>query len=292
MYPTEATATAAGATLGQLTAANVHMNLTGQNHPTAVVGSSDGWLYGFNPCNVSIDFAVNFGTPVGEATFGDTDGDGLDEILTTTADGYLYDLKNDSIAAPSYVWDIDPDHGITNHDVDSIVTTNKLSGTWASVNGSTAYEVAIVDSKSQIISVPAWQNVGTKVSASVTGLPLQDGQKYFFAVRAVGPQGVSVDAESNGVVVHFPGDAGAPDSGPPRDASADVSADVSPDVTVTVDGSSEGGGQQEMGGGGGCGCRLASRGTSSMGTLGGLGLLLGFALRRRGRAGPSARRDD
>jgi MYXO-CTERM domain-containing protein len=30
---------------------------------------------------------------VGSASFGDTDGDGLDEIIVEVADGYLYDLK-------------------------------------------------------------------------------------------------------------------------------------------------------------------------------------------------------
>ena len=46
LYPTEAAATADGAKLKQLTNTSVHTNLTGQGHPTAVVGSSDGWLYG------------------------------------------------------------------------------------------------------------------------------------------------------------------------------------------------------------------------------------------------------
>ncbi len=44
LYANEAAATAAGAFLGQLTAANVHSNLTGNGHPTAVMGSSEGCL--------------------------------------------------------------------------------------------------------------------------------------------------------------------------------------------------------------------------------------------------------
>ncbi|MGH7293860.1 MAG: FG-GAP repeat domain-containing protein, partial [Polyangiaceae bacterium] len=132
IYPNEATATAAGAFLGQLTAANVHSNLTGSGHPTAVLGSSEGWLYGVDPCAGTLDFAVQIGAAVGEAVFGDTDGDGKDEILVTAADGYLYDLKGFSILPPGYVWDTDPP-AITDHDVDTITTTSQLSAKWAAV---------------------------------------------------------------------------------------------------------------------------------------------------------------
>jgi hypothetical protein len=92
-FPDEVAASAAGAYMGVLTAVNVHENITGLGHPTAVVGSSDGWLYGVDPCSEKLDFTYNFGDAVGAAVFGDTDGDGLDEILVEVADGYLYDLK-------------------------------------------------------------------------------------------------------------------------------------------------------------------------------------------------------
>ncbi len=46
-----------------------------------MVGSSDGWLYAIDPCQGTLTFAYNFNAPVGEPVFGDTDGDGFDEIL-------------------------------------------------------------------------------------------------------------------------------------------------------------------------------------------------------------------
>ncbi|APR82071.1 Hypothetical protein A7982_07420 [Minicystis rosea] len=92
-FPDEASATAAGVFQGVLTAVSVHENLTGLGHPTAVVGSTGGWLYGIDPCTENVDFAYDFKDAVGSVIFGDTDGDGLDEILVEVSDGYLYDLK-------------------------------------------------------------------------------------------------------------------------------------------------------------------------------------------------------
>lgn len=267
LYPTEAAATAAGAFLGQLTAANVHSNLTGQGRASAVVGSSDGWLYAVNPCSGTLDFAYQVGASVGEAVFGDTDGDGKDEILVTAADGYLYDLKGFSIAPPGYVWDTDPP-AITNHDVDSIVTTNKLSATWAAVPGASSYAVQVVTaSGQQPVSMPLWKDVGNVTAVSLPGLPLQDGARYLFAVRAIAANGPSVDAISNGVTVHFPGgDAGA-DGGP--DAGGDASVDSGDSgldggrdgaADSSVDAANDGGdaGSSPDLGGGGCGCRVGA----------------------------------
>ena len=247
-YPSEAAATAAGAFLGQLTSANVHANLTGKGHPSAVVGSSDGWLYSINPCTMTLDFTVNLGASVGEAVFGDTNGDGLDEILVTAADGYLYDIRNDEIPAPAYVWDTDPDHGVTDHDVDSIVTQDKLSAVWASVPGATGYAVTVVTAAGKALPNPVWTNVGTATSTSLTGLPLQDGARYFFAVHALSANAQSVDTLSNGVTVHLP--AGA-------DAGVDAGFDSGVDASFADAGvGDDGGANQESGGGsGGCGCR-------------------------------------
>jgi FG-GAP-like repeat len=268
LYPSEATATAAGAFLGQLTSANVHSDLTGQNRPSAVVGSDDGWLYGVNPCAGTLDFAVPIGAAVGEAVFGDTDGDGNDEILVTAADGYLYDLKGFSIAAPAYVWDTDPP-AVTNHEVSSIVTTNELSAAWGSVTGATSYAVQVVTSAGdQPVSTPLWQNVGNVTAISLYGLPLKDDTKYLFAVRAIGPDGPSVDAVSSGVTVHFPSDAGVEGG---LDAGADASLDAGKDS------GSSGGGP----GGGGCGCRTVESGPLD-GRLVGIGALpIALVVRRR-----------
>jgi hypothetical protein len=96
-FPDEATAQASGALLGVLTAVSVHSDLSGQGHPSAVMGSTDGWLYSVNPCTGDLEYAVDFKNAVGSVAFGDTDGDGLDEILVEVSDGYLYDLKQPPI---------------------------------------------------------------------------------------------------------------------------------------------------------------------------------------------------
>src|SRR5205085_916780 len=80
----------------------------------------------------------------GAAVYGDADGDGRDEILVSVADGFLYDLKNAALPPPASVIDTDPDNGINNQDIDSIVTESKLSCVWTAVPGAASYEVAIL----------------------------------------------------------------------------------------------------------------------------------------------------
>lgn len=227
-YPDEASATADGAQLGQLTSASVHNDLTGTGRPSVAVGSNDGWLYAVDPCTATLDFSVDFGAPVGAVAFGDTDGDGLDELLVSVADGYLYDLRQPPLEAPSFVLDTDPDHGITDTDVDDIVTTDKLSGRWSASVGATGYRVAVAMADgSGYVTSPPWRDVGNATSTSLTGLPLSDGMRYTFAVKALKGPSASPDTLSNGVTVHFPGDAGV-DAAP--DAVVDAESDVHSDA--------------------------------------------------------------
>lgn len=199
-YASTSGAKAVGATLGQLTSVNVHADLTGKGRPSAVVGSAHGWLYAADPCSGKLDFAFKFPSAVGEAVFGDTDGDGLDEVVVTVADGFIYALKQEAVAKPAYVWDTDPDEGIAT-DVDTIDTKDKLSAVWASVKGAKEYKVAVLEYRGPIISNPKWRSVGLATKASISGLPLKKGKKYLFAVRAVGQTGTSADALSDGVVI-------------------------------------------------------------------------------------------
>ena len=92
LYHDQASANAAGG--AQLTAVNLHDDLTGEGKPIAAVGSGDGWLYAVDPCSGELVFAYDFQAPVGEPVFGDTDGDGLDEIVVDVEDGYIYALRN------------------------------------------------------------------------------------------------------------------------------------------------------------------------------------------------------
>ena len=204
---------AAGETfVGQLNATTVHQNLTGSGRPSAVVGSTDGWLYAVNPCDGGLDWSFPFGASVGEATFGDTDGDGRDEILVTVEDGYLYALRTFEIEAPADVVDSDPFTDATG-DLQEIVTISSLEATWSAVPGAVGYQVALAGPDGNYIGEP-WRDAGNRTTLLLEDLPLEDGKTYRFGVRAVTAEGrVSVDSVSNGIWVHLP--VGAED--PPGD---------------------------------------------------------------------------
>jgi hypothetical protein len=215
LFANAAAAELAGAQPGQLTSIVVHDNLTGLGHPSAVVGSSDGWLYAFNPCALGLDFAVPFGAPVGAAAFADTDDDGNDELVVSVADGYLYGLKNAPITGPSEVRDLEPGTS-TGPDVDEVTTRDTLSAEWQPVAGAANYEVAFAHADGGYLTNPAWHAVtGTTYTAS--GLDLVDGQTYVAAVRVRATGGFSPDILSDGVIVHRIGppniDAGPADAG-------------------------------------------------------------------------------
>jgi hypothetical protein len=203
LYADEAGALEAGALLGQLASISVHQNLTGAGRPSAVVGSSDGWLYAVDPCRGSRDFAYQFGAAVGEAIFGDTDGDGRDEILVTVEDGYLYTLRNFEIAAPADVRDTDP-WSESGADLAELVTRSTLEATWSPVDGAVGYQVAVVDAGGNYLGEP-WRDAGTATRLVIENLPLEDGETYRISVRAITPdRRTSVDTVSNGVWVHLP----------------------------------------------------------------------------------------
>jgi hypothetical protein len=223
VYASEAAALAAGERLGALTSVHVHADLTGLGHPTAVVGSTDGWLYGLDVCARTKDFAVAFPAPVGAVAIADTDGDQKDELMVSVADGFLYGLANAPVAGPGQVRDVEPG-GPTTVDVDEVTTRGTLAAVWDAVPGATGYEVAVAKAEGGYVSAPAWQPAaGT--SATIDGLALVDGQRYVVAVRALVAGGPSPDVLSDGVLVHLlpplPVDAGVdPDGGttpPPAD---------------------------------------------------------------------------
>jgi hypothetical protein len=258
-YPSEAAATADGAYLGQLSDLAVSADLTGTGNSSAVVGSTDGWVYAVDACSGTLQFSVPFGESVCGAVLGDTNGDGRDEIIVSTSGGYVYDVCNQDLPSPAPVLDTDPPLGITNKEVSTIVTQSTLYGAWQAVPGATSYEIAVSHPPEGIISSPPWQDAGSATSGSVTGLPLVAGQRYFFAARAVGPQGVSVDALSPGVTVIGGGsdggfDAGTADAGV---ASTDGGGHGTGGLDAGDSGEVDGSAASASVSGGGCGCRLA-----------------------------------
>lgn len=262
-----------GTFLGALGATNVHADLRGDGRPVAVVGSSDGHLYAVDPCAGSLVFAKAFPSAVGEAVFGDTDGDGRDEIVVTAADGYLYVLRNDGLAPPTDVIDLAAAGGAT--DVDSVDATDRLRGAWTRSASASGYEVAIVDVSQRPLGAPTWHDVGDVDEAEVSGLPLVDGARYRFVVRATGPGGPSVDVASDGVTANAP--VVAPDAG--ADASVDALADASEDATHEAAPPAD-----DPSAGGGCGCEVPRRdGGSASAWLAALGALVVAARARRPR---------
>jgi len=202
LYLDEAAATAAGAPLtSQLTSIHIHSNLTGHGRPSAVVGSSDGWLYSIDPCTLTLDFAMPFDVPVGAVAFGDGDGDGLDEIFVSTADGFLHGVKQAPLRGPSGVRDVDPAGG-SDQDVDEIDTRGSLSAAWDEVDGAIGYEVTVALAEGGIIIEPAWQLVDSTF-VTFADLPLDEGVRYVFSVRALSDAGPSPDTLSDGVLVHL-----------------------------------------------------------------------------------------
>jgi hypothetical protein len=216
-YPDEATAEQGGATMGQLASPVVHADLAGDGVPVALVGSSDGWLYGVDACGRTSRFAVDLGAPVGSVTLGDTDGDGLDEIVASVADGYLYGLDQQVLSASAWVYDTDPPHGFIDQDVDEISTRDTLYASWAGVPGANSYAVAVVRDEfagGGYVTDPPWLPVGNVTSSSIPYLELEDGVRYFVGVRALKGAGVSPDTLSDGVVVHIDPPAAEPDARP------------------------------------------------------------------------------
>jgi MYXO-CTERM domain-containing protein len=266
-FDDEAGATQAGFTLGQLTSASVHSNLTGAGRPSALVGSTDGHLYSINPCTGELDFSYEFADPVGGVVFGDTDGDGRDEILVTSADGYLYALKNEAIAPPPYVWDIDLAHGVTT-DVDDINTVDTLYCAWGAVDGAKGYRVAVVNAKGDFVTSPSWIDASAS-PATLSGLHLKNNARYTCAVQAMSATGPSPDALSDGVVVHL-GDGGASGGGGPGGGGPAGGAGTS----------SGGGGSDVLLSGRACTCRAAGASSSDLPAWAALALA-GLVLRRR-----------
>lgn len=185
--------------LGNLT---VSPDLIGDGRPAVLVPSSDGYLYALDACDLeNLLWTLNFRVQVGEAVLADVDGDGLDEILVTVADGYLYGVDQEVLPPPAFVVEtarLLPD-ATEADDIDEIVARDTLYAAWAPVAGATSYEYAVITPGGAFLTDPPFVSVGTETSATASLLPLTAGQTYHFAVRAIGPDGSSREALSDGV---------------------------------------------------------------------------------------------
>lgn len=178
-------------------------DLVGDARPTALVPSTDGRLYALDPCTGALRWSLDFRYPVGEAVLADPDGDGEDEIVVSVADGFLYVVDRELLPAPAWVYENAGRGPATSEaeDVDELATSDRLWANWADVPGATAYEYAVITPGGAFLTSPSFVNVGAETSATAIDLPLRPGQRYVFAVRAIGAAGTSSEALSDGVVV-------------------------------------------------------------------------------------------
>ncbi|MBN2191241.1 MAG: VCBS repeat-containing protein [Polyangiaceae bacterium] len=255
---------------GQVTSVSVHSDLTGTGHPSAVVGSTDGWLYAVNACTGDLDFSLHLGAPVGAPVFGDTDGDGFDEIVTTVASGELVAIRQEVVPAPDFVWDIVPAQGITDRDTDETFQRTLLSARWAEVPGALAYQVAIVDANGTDLVAPPWADVGDVLEHTVTGLTLNIGARYRFVVRARIAEGLSVDAISDGirVVPPEPGTGGAGGGAGAAAGGVGTGATAGAAGTPNGSGGADAGGADVGGHGANAGARHLSGAAGAAGAVG------------------------
>ncbi len=241
-------------------------DLDGTGRPAVLIGSTDGFLYAVDACapEPSLIWSLNMRSPVGEPILLDTDGDGFDEIVVSVADGFLYGIDEEMFPAPEPVLDIVPG-GPTDEDVDE-TRARAIAASWGSVPDALGYEWAVFTSGGTPVSRNATDptNPFTAVEAGVTiavyGEGLEDGAVYVFAVRALGAEGASREALSDGTrfihTVPPDEDAGIPDAG------ADADADADADVEMDADESGDAGATALDGDG--CGCRAAHSSRSRM----------------------------
>lgn len=267
-------AAAAGNFLGTLGDVAVKQDLVGGgDHPSALVGSTDGYLYALDPCKKTVDWAYDLRFGVGNPILADTDGDGVDEVLVGAADGYLHAIGPRVLEAPTGVNDNDPYGAVPGPDVDKVATADRLAGSWNAVTGADGYQIAVLTEGGTFVTQPDWVDVGAATSFKATGVSLSVGKKYFWAVRAISKtKGSSLEARSNGVVVES---VTAPDGGTLGDAmlgdDGGVDSDAGTEAGVTADEGKESSG---------CGCHTVGTSTHA----GWASLLALVALRRRRRA--------
>ena len=277
-FAAAADATTAGKFLGALGDVVIKQDLLGTgDHPSALLGSSDGFLYALNPCAGAVDWAFDLKFAVGNPIFADPTGSGVDQILVPAADGYIHALQQRVLAAPAHVYDNAEAKGmaVPGPDLDTVGTVSSLAASWAPVAGADGYQVAAITEGGTFITQPDWISVGNVTSVAVDNLALGPGKKYFFSVRAVSKtKGSSLETTSNGVIVEAPM---VPDGG-----LGDL------DAGTDAGGPTADGGHPPMLPGGsskpsGCGCRVVGAESSFAGAASLALALCAVGARRLGR---------
>ncbi len=163
-----------------------------------LVGSSDGHLYALDACTLALRWALDFRAPVGEPVVGDADGDGVDDVLVSVGDGYLYALGPRTLPASDDVRDLADEAGVD--DVDQVESADTVHAQWRAVPGATRYQVRVLTASGTAVRFPDYAEVsGTR--ARLDGLPLRLGGRYRVGVIPVGAGGSGPEALSDGFTV-------------------------------------------------------------------------------------------
>ncbi len=249
-----------------------------EGQPAVLIGGSDGYLYAIDPCEdlLRLLWAIDLRAPVGEPTFGDTDGDGSDEIVVSAADGFLYGIDSEALARPDPVLDIDPDWGIDDEDVD-VTRGRAIVASWPAVTGATGYEFAVYTEEGTPVSRnpdnPANPFIATTTTRAEHFDGLAAGQRYYVVVRATSDRGSSGESRSDGTM-YMPELPPRPDAS--VDASVDASSDAARDAAPMGDDDDDG-----------CGCGVGGARRNAAWVLVAIAWLL--SARRRRRCGRASR---
>ncbi len=188
------------ARVGTLSNATAVADGDGAGHPTLLVGSTDGWLYALDGCSLALRWAHDFRYPVGEPVVGDTDGDGTDDVLVSVGDGYLYAMGARTLPTPEAVRDTDPADADSDADLDEVETFDTVTARWAATPGAMRFQVRVTTLAGTALQFPEYTEV-TGDRARVGELPLRLGGRYRVGVVAVGADGSSAEALSDGFTV-------------------------------------------------------------------------------------------
>jgi outer membrane protein assembly factor BamB len=242
-------------------------DLTGEGHPSLVIGSYDGTIYSLDLRDGSLDWTYDLAAEIGPIVAADTTGDGLVELLVTAGDGNLYAIGQ---AADLGVIGGVVDGGAEDLDLVPPGTegfgVDTFTATWTATEGGSevtaGYLVRLETDTGAVVA--DWEDVDEALTTTRT-LPttLVAEQVYRVVVLPYGATGTGQLAVSDGFRLdeawftragaETDADAGPTDAGRPAGphdaaalATADTSATGAPPATTSGCSDCAGGGPAPM----------------------------------------------
>jgi hypothetical protein len=168
----------------------------GGGGPAALVGSTDGYLYALDACSLELRWSKFLGASVAEPVVADVDGDGADEIMVGTADGFVQNIDVPSCTPPTWV-------SLAGQGADATLSLkpgDKATVDFEKVPEATSYELALVDPDDKPLWDPAYRAAQPGDTVDLTGALA--GRPYRIAVRARSAAGESPEMFSGPIVVN------------------------------------------------------------------------------------------